>query len=162
MLKHHFLFHLDIIISFYYVLHWAFELLMVAPLDKLKLESQAFLFKTTMFHKCLWSFEKGWQRCNHLKHMWLLISNSWIFTQAICICEASQACHVPSCTKFWALFKMNIISTLCISWRENSIIIWLPILTYMWNIFTIFFTTLNVFLVLNHSYFEGHENPIQY
>jgi hypothetical protein len=45
--------HLEIIISFYYVLHWAFELLMVAPLDKLKLESQAFflrqLFSTNVF-----------------------------------------------------------------------------------------------------------------
>ncbi len=46
-----------------------------------------------------------------------------------------------SCTKFWGLLKMNIISTLCISWRENSIIIWLPILTYVWNVFTKKFTT---------------------
>jgi hypothetical protein len=44
--------HLEVIMSFDYVSHWAFELLMVVPLNKLKLDSQTFLFKTIMFHKC--------------------------------------------------------------------------------------------------------------
>jgi len=39
--------------SFDYVSHWAFELLMVIPLNKLKLEFQTFFLKTIMFHKCL-------------------------------------------------------------------------------------------------------------
>jgi hypothetical protein len=42
--------HLEVIMSLYYVPHrmFNFELLVVAPLDKLKFESQASLFKTTI------------------------------------------------------------------------------------------------------------------
>jgi hypothetical protein len=47
-----FLLHLEVIMSFYYVPQRIFnsKLLEVAPLDKLKLESQASLFKITMLH----------------------------------------------------------------------------------------------------------------
>jgi hypothetical protein len=42
---------LEVIMSLYYVSHRTFniELLVVTPLDKLKFESQASLFKTTIF-----------------------------------------------------------------------------------------------------------------
>jgi hypothetical protein len=44
--------HLEAIMSFFCVPHrtFYFELLVVAPFDKLKLESQAFLFKTIILH----------------------------------------------------------------------------------------------------------------
>jgi hypothetical protein len=44
--------HLEVIMSFYYVPQrtFNFELLVVVPLDKLKLQFQVSLFKTTMIH----------------------------------------------------------------------------------------------------------------
>jgi hypothetical protein len=38
-----------------------FELLVVAPFDKLKLESQVSLFKTTMIHNAFEKLEEKWQ-----------------------------------------------------------------------------------------------------
>jgi hypothetical protein len=44
--------HLEVIMSFYYVPQktFNFELLVVVPFEKLKVESQISLFKTTMIH----------------------------------------------------------------------------------------------------------------
>jgi hypothetical protein len=42
------------------------ELLMTTPLDKLKLELQAF-FKTTMVHNSIEILKKDGKQCNHLK-----------------------------------------------------------------------------------------------
>jgi hypothetical protein len=52
--------HLEVIMSFNYVPQIIFnsELLVVAPLDKLKLESQAYLFKTNMFHNAYENLKK--------------------------------------------------------------------------------------------------------
>jgi hypothetical protein len=45
-----FLLHLEVIVSFYCVLRNIGDLLMFVLHDKLKFESQAFIFKTTMLH----------------------------------------------------------------------------------------------------------------
>jgi hypothetical protein len=71
--------------SFYYVPQktFNFELLVVAPLDKLKLESQVSLFKTTMIHIAFEILKKNGKECNHLKCVWLLISSFKVFTLGI-------------------------------------------------------------------------------
>jgi hypothetical protein len=45
-----FLLHLECIVSFYFVFKNIVDLLMFVLHDKLKFESQAFIFKTTMLH----------------------------------------------------------------------------------------------------------------
>ncbi len=56
---------------------------MTIPLDKLKLKLlQAFL-KTTMVHNSIEILKKDGKQCNHLKHMWLLISTFRLFIQSI-------------------------------------------------------------------------------
>jgi hypothetical protein len=60
-----------------------YELLMVIPIDKLKLESQASLFKTTMLHNGFEILKKDGKECNHLKRMRLFISSSKVFTLGI-------------------------------------------------------------------------------
>jgi hypothetical protein len=71
--------------SLYYVPQktFNFELLVVIPLDKLKLESQASLFKTVMFHNGFEILKKDGKTCNHLKCMQLFISNSKMLTLGI-------------------------------------------------------------------------------
>ncbi len=61
--------------SFYYVpeIILNYELLVVAPLDKLKLESQAYLFKTNVFHNAYEILKKDGKECNHLRRMWLIV-----------------------------------------------------------------------------------------
>ncbi len=59
------------------------ELLVVAPFDKLKLESQVCLFKTTMIHNAFQKLKKSGKKCNNLKRMWLIISSSTVFTLRI-------------------------------------------------------------------------------
>ncbi len=70
-----FFLHLEVIMSFYYVSQITFnsKLLVVAPLDKLKLESQTSLFKITMFHNFSKISKKDGKECNHLKLMWLIV-----------------------------------------------------------------------------------------
>jgi hypothetical protein len=70
---------------FYYVPQKTFnyQLLVVIPLVKLKFESQASLFKTTMFHNGFEILKKDGKKCNHLKHMRLFISGSKVFTLGI-------------------------------------------------------------------------------
>ncbi len=77
--------HLEVIMSFYCVPQRTFnsKLLVVTPLDKLKLESQVSLFKTTMIHNASKILKKDGKKCNHLKHMWLLISSSKVLTLGI-------------------------------------------------------------------------------
>jgi len=72
---------LEVIISFYYVPKEIGELLMTIPLDKLKLELQAF-FKTTMVHNLVEILKKDDKQCNHLK-LWLFISTSRLLIQSI-------------------------------------------------------------------------------
>jgi hypothetical protein len=69
--------HLEALMSFYYVPHksFNFELLVVAPLDKLKLEFQAFLFKITILHNAFDILKKYGKECNHLICMRLFISS---------------------------------------------------------------------------------------
>jgi hypothetical protein len=55
----------------------------VAPLDKLKLEFQVSLFKTTMVHNASEILKKDGKKCNHLKRMWLFISSSKVLTLGI-------------------------------------------------------------------------------
>jgi hypothetical protein len=73
--------HLEVIMSFYYVAQRIFcsKLLVVAPLDKLKLESQAFLFKTTMLHNASKILKKDGKECNHLRCMWLIVLGFKVF-----------------------------------------------------------------------------------
>ncbi len=60
---------------FYYVPQrtFNFELLVVARLDKLKLESQTSLFKTTMLHNAFEILKKDGKECNRLRRMWLIV-----------------------------------------------------------------------------------------
>ncbi len=60
-----------------------FELLVVAPLDELKLESQASLFKTTILHNASKILKKDGKECNHLIRMRLRISSFKVFTLGI-------------------------------------------------------------------------------
>lgn len=62
--------------SFYYVSQITFnsKLLVVAPLDKLKLEFQDFLFKITILHNAS-ELKKDGKECNHLICMRLFISS---------------------------------------------------------------------------------------
>ncbi len=60
-----------------------FELLVFATFDKLKLEFQVSLFKTTMIHNAFEILKKNSKECNHLKRMWLLISSFKVFTLSI-------------------------------------------------------------------------------
>ncbi len=73
--------HLEVIMSFYYVPHKTFNFeLVVAPLDKLKLESQASLFKAIVLHNVS---KKDGKECNHLIRMRLLISSFKVLTLGI-------------------------------------------------------------------------------
>jgi hypothetical protein len=71
--------------SFYYVPQKMFnsKLLEVVPLDKLKFESQASLFKTTMLHNGFEILKKDGKECNHLKHTRLYILGSKMLTLGI-------------------------------------------------------------------------------
>jgi hypothetical protein len=72
--------------SFYCVPQKAFNfglLVVVAPFDELKIESQVYLFKTTMSRNAFEILKKDGKKCHHLKHMWLLISSSKVFTLGI-------------------------------------------------------------------------------
>jgi hypothetical protein len=56
------------------------ELLVVAPLDKLKVQSQASLVKTSIFHNAFEILKKDGKKCNHFIHMWPLISSFKVLT----------------------------------------------------------------------------------
>jgi hypothetical protein len=74
---------LEVIATFYCAPKKAFELLVVVPLNTLKLESLGSLFKITMFHNAFVILKKDDKECNHLKHMWLFVLGFRLVTQAI-------------------------------------------------------------------------------
>jgi len=57
--------------------------LVVAPLDKLKLESQASLFKAIVLHNASKILKKDGKECNHLLCMQLIISSFKVLTLGI-------------------------------------------------------------------------------
>jgi hypothetical protein len=77
--------HLEVIMPFYYVpqIILKYELLVVAPFDKLELESQASLFKTTMLRNVFKILKKDGKKCNHLRCMWLIVLGFNVFILGI-------------------------------------------------------------------------------
>ncbi len=121
------------------------KLLVVVPFDKLKLESQVSLFKTTMIHNDFQKLKKSGKKCNNLKRMWLIISSFKVLTWAYL-----GMWSLPNliCVRFQDLLKMNIVSTLHLSWKAHFIIVSPPILTCVWECFHKTFITLSLFLIL--------------
>jgi hypothetical protein len=97
-----------------------YELLVVIPLDKLKLEFRAFLFKTNMLYNGL----KYWKRMVKSATIW----STCAYLYQVLKCSLWAYLNLWSlpnllCAKFWDLLRMNVVLAFCLLWRVNSIII---------------------------------------